>query len=128
VLIDLKRKVVATDPQIDSCAICGNDFELGSVYLVAYNDEGDWMEPMCLTCLEYLNRRKVEEEGRARDNWPARGWPTLEDLRETLERYAEPMFQAGDNRLAAAPDFAAEDEIYESFVVWRMKCLEAPSV
>ncbi len=40
-LIELWRKVVATDYAHNCCAICGNDFDRGAVYPVAFSDHGD---------------------------------------------------------------------------------------
>jgi len=120
VLIELQRKLVAADASIDSCVICGNDFDLGSVYAVASEDQGEETGPMCPVCLEYLNRRKEDAEDPTLDNWPARGWPTTEVLERLRRRYPEPMFDTWEDLLAAATDRAAEDKIYEASGVWRM--------
>jgi len=63
VLIEITRKLVAADASIDCCAICGNDFNLGSVYAVATADRSEEIRLMCPTRLEYLNRRKEDAEG-----------------------------------------------------------------
>ena len=120
-LIELMRKLVGTDYSTTSCVVCGNDVELGSVYAVATGDQGQQMGEMCPTCLDYLNRRKEDAEDPTLGNWPARGWPTVEDLKRLRFRYPEPMFETHDELLAAAPDRAAEFKIHEATTVWRME-------
>ncbi len=118
--INLQRKLVAADASIDSCVICGNDFELGSVYPMVTGDNREEMGPMCPVCLEYLNRRKEDVEDPTLDNWHARGWPTTEVLERLRRRYPEPMFDTVEDLLAACTDRAAEDKIYEASAPWRM--------
>lgn len=120
-IIDLTRKLVATDPSIDSCAICGNDFDLGSVYAVATGDQNEDIGVLCPTCLEYLNRRKEDAKDPTMENWPAYGWPTPEFLEEARRRHPEPMFDAGGDLTTAAADPAADARIYEASVVWSME-------
>ncbi len=120
-LIELWRKMVAEDYRSTCCVICGNDFELGSVYPVVAGDQGQELMEMCLTCLDYLNRRKVDPEDPTFDNWPARDWPTLEDLEDARRRYPEPMFETYEEMLTACPDFDTEDEILAAQIVWRME-------
>lgn len=87
------------------CAVCGNDFNLGTVYPMVAGDQGQDLGEMCLTCLDYLNRRKNDaEDWWVRENWPARDWPTVEDLEEARRRYPEPIPENDDN-----------------IVVWRME-------
>jgi hypothetical protein len=119
-LIELHRMVVAGE-LTDCCVICGNDFDLRSVYVVTHGDRGEEMGRMCPTCLEYLNRRKEDAEDPTLDNWPARGWPTTEVLERLRRRYPEPMFDTEEELLAAATDRAAEERIYEAAFVWRME-------
>jgi hypothetical protein len=76
---------------------------------------------MCPTCLDYLNRRKLDSEDPTRGNWPARGWPTTEVLERLRRRYPEPMFDTEEELLAATTDRAAEERIYERALVWRME-------
>jgi hypothetical protein len=121
VLIELMRKAVATDARIDNCAICGNDFNLGSVHAMASTDEGYVIGPMCPTCLGYLNERKEKGDERASSNWPGRGWPTTDVLEEARRRYPEPMFDTADDLLAAAKDPAEDERICKASVVWAMK-------
>jgi hypothetical protein len=120
-LIELMRKLVATDYSITPCVICGNDFDLGSVYAQATGDRGEQMGELCPTCLDYLNRRKEDAEDPTLDNWPARGWPTVEVLERLRRRHPEPMFETYDELLAAATDRAADDRIHEATMVWRME-------
>ncbi len=82
---------------------------------------------MCLMCLDYLNRRKVDPEDPTFDNWPARDWPTLEDLEGLRRRYPEPMFGTREELKAAATDFDTEDEFIQASFVWRMEREEAPA-
>ena len=37
-LIELWRKVIETDYSVTSCGICGNDFDRGTVFPVAFGD------------------------------------------------------------------------------------------
>lgn len=101
--------------------VCGNYFNLESVYCVATGDRGEQMGPMCAVCLDYLNRRKEGVEDPTLGNWPARGWPTVEVLERLRRRYPEPMFETGNDLLAAATDRAADDRIYEATWLWRME-------
>lgn len=61
-LIELHRKEAGTDYAVTCCAICGDDFERGSVFCVIFADQGEDIGEMCPTCLDYLNRRKTDEE------------------------------------------------------------------
>lgn len=79
------------------CAICGDDFELGSVYVQVSGDRGEDLGEMCPTCLDYLNRRKADAQDPARGNWPSRDWPTVKDLKEARRRYPEPIPDDDDN-------------------------------
>lgn len=124
-LIELWRKVLANDYSGTICGICGNDFDRGSVFAVVSGDHGEELGEMCPTCLDYLNRRKNDaEDWRVRNNWPAREWPTLEDLEDARRRYPEPMFADDTAMMAAAeviggPD--AEEELLQSSFIWRME-------
>jgi hypothetical protein len=119
-LIELHRMVVAGE-LTDCCVICGNDFDLKSVYVITHGDRGEEMGPMCDVCLDYLNRRKLDPEDPTLNNWPACGWPTVEVLERLRRRYPEPMFDVEEELLAAATDRAAEARIYEAAAVWRME-------
>ena len=120
-LIELWRKMVAEDYRITCCVICGNDFELGSVYPVVAGDQGQELMEMCLTCLDYLNRRKEDTEDSTAGNWPARGWPTLEDLAEARRRYPSPLFETRGDLVAAAVDFEADERITRETIIWSME-------
>src|SRR5215218_3491608 len=120
-IIELWRKVIATDYSSTSCGICGNDFDRGCVFPVAAADDGAELGEICPTCLQYLNRRKEDAEDPTLGNWPARDWPTPQDLDEARRRYPEPVFETSDDLLAAATDRDAEEEIYRASVVWRME-------
>jgi hypothetical protein len=85
------------------------------------------MGDMCPVCLDYLNRRKEDAEDPTLGNWPARDWPSPQDLEEARRRYPEPMFKTSEDLRAAATDFATEAEIYDTRVVWRMARSRAPS-
>ena len=76
---------------------------------------------MCLVCLDYLNQRKEDEDDPTFGNWPARGWPSLEDLEEARRLHPDPMFADRGELEAAATGFEAQDEIYDASVVWGMK-------
>ena len=79
-LIEMWRKVVGEDYQSTCCAICGNDFDRGNVFPVAFSDHGDELGEMCSECLDYLNRRKLDAEdptletGRRETGRPLRTW------------------------------------------------------
>ncbi len=120
-LIEMWREVVGEDYWSTCCAICGNDFDRGNVFPVALSDHGDELGEMCPECLDYLNRRKVDAEDPTQGNWPARGWPSLEDLEEARRRYPEPMYASRDDLTVAFTDADAEDDIYAASVVWRME-------
>ena len=120
-LIELWRKVLGTDPWGACCGICGNDFPRGSVFPVASTDRGESLGEVCPVCLDYLNRRKEDEDDPTLGNWPARGWPTLKDLEEARGRYPEAMFPDSAAYEATAPGVDAEDEVAEASVVWRME-------
>lgn len=124
-LIELTRKLVAADTSVEGCTICGNDFELGSVYAVAYGDDSDWTGSMCPTCLAYLNRRKGDANDPTLGNWPERGWPSTEVLGEARRRYPEAMFGTAEELHAAASDRAADERICEASVVWKVEREEA---
>ncbi len=120
-LIEMWRKVVGEDYRSTHCAICGNDFDRGNVFPVAFSDHGDELGEMCSECLDYLNRRKLGAEDPTLENWPARDWPSLEDLEEARRRYPEAMYATRDDLTAAITDADAEDDIYDDGVVWRME-------
>ncbi len=121
-LIELWRKVLASDPGREDCGICGNDFAPGAVFAMASADDGAEMGAMCPTCLDYLSRRKNDaDDWRVRQNWPAREWPSLEDLEEARSRYPEAMFaDEAANIASAGEDPDAEDELMQSSFIWRM--------
>jgi hypothetical protein len=120
-LIDFWRKVVATDYNIASCAVCGNDFDRGVVFPVALSDRGDELGEMCCVCLDYLNQRTADVEAPTVGNWPARGWPSLEDLEEARRRYPEAMYASRADLEAAITDQPTEERIYNESVVWGME-------
>ena len=95
-LIELWRTEAQPLYSMTCCGICGNDFELGSVYPMIAGDRGVDLGEMCSTCLDYLNRRKQDAEDPALGNWPARDWPTVEDLEEARRRYPEPVQEDDD--------------------------------
>lgn len=76
---------------------------------------------MCPTCLDYLNRRKNDDEDPTLGNWPARDWPTLEDLEDARRRYPEPMFVTHADLLAAvAVDMDADERLTGETIIWKM--------
>src|SRR5215213_6045832 len=121
VIIELWRKVIATAYSSTSCAICGNDFDRGSVFPVAAADDGAELGDMCPVCLDYLNRRKEDAEDPTLGNWPARDWPTTELLESFRRRYPEPMFANAAELKASFTDGEEEEEVYEASVVWAME-------
>ncbi len=118
-LIELWRKVVATDYTNACCAICGNDFDRGTVFPVAFGDQGDELGEMCTPCLDYLNRRKVDADDPTFGNWPARDWPTLEDLEELRRRYPKAMYASREE--VKALSWEAEEDALAASIVWRME-------
>jgi hypothetical protein len=120
-LIELWRKETAEDYSVTPCAICGNDFELGSVYPVVGGDRGQELGEMCPVCLDYLNRRKEDTEDSTAGNWPAREWPTLGDLEDARRRYPDPLFETRGDLVAAAVDFEADEKITRETIIWSME-------
>ena len=120
-LIELWRKVLKDDHTNTYCSVCGNDFDRGNVFPVALGDHGDELGEMCSVCLDYLNRRKEDQDDPTLGNWPSHDWPSLEDLEEARRLYPEPMFVDRGEFEVAAPDFETQDEIYAASVVYRME-------
>ena len=120
-LIELWRRVVASDYTQTTCAVCGNDFDRGSVFPVAFTDNGYELGEMCLGCLDYLNRCKRDAYDPTLDNWPARDWPSLEILQASRRCYPEPMYADHAALSAAGVDWEAEDGIYAASVVWEQR-------
>jgi hypothetical protein len=120
-LIELWRKVLATDYSVTSCGICGNDFDRGTVFAVAFSDHRGEIGEMCPVCLDYLNRRKRDADDPTFGNWPAREWPALENLEAARTRYPAPMFPDEAAYDAAAPDLDAEQEVLQSSMIWTME-------
>ncbi len=117
-IIELWRKMVATDASA-RCAVCGNGFELGSVYPAAMRDDGDGIGELCPVCLDYLGRRKRDAEDPASDSWPAREWPTLEDLEEARRNHPEAMFETEGDLIIATYYRDSQAKVYRDSVVWR---------
>jgi hypothetical protein len=119
--IVLWRKVLATDYSHTSCGICGNDFDRGTVFPVAFTDNRESIGEMCPPCLDYVNRRKQDAGDPTLENWPAREWPRLEDLEEARRRYPEAMFpdHAALDAAASAPD--TEQVVLQSSFVWSVE-------
>ena len=125
-LIELWRKVLATDYSRSCCGICGNDFERGTVFAVAFTNNRESIGEMCPPCLDYLNRRKRDADdptgGPAPwENWPAREWPALEDLEEARRRYPQAMFPDAAAYAAAVPDVDEEQAVLQSSFIWTME-------
>ena len=97
-----------------------------SVFAVAFADDGGTIGEMCPVCLDYLNRRKHDSDDPTGGpvpwgNWPAREWPTVEDLEEARMRYPEAMFPDDAAYAAAAPDPDAEEEVLRASWIWTME-------
>jgi len=120
-LIELWRKVLGEDYTTCSCAVCSNDFDRGNVFPVAAGNAGAELGETCPVCLHYLNLRKIDAEDPTRGNWPARDWPTPQDLEAARRRYPEPMFANAAELKASFTDAEEELEIYDASVVWRME-------
>ena len=120
-LIELWRKLVAEEYTTCLCAICGNDFDRGNVFPMVSCDDGTHIGHMCPACLDDLNRRKRDAQDPTLRNWPASGWPTPLALQVARRRYPEPVFETHDELLAAAPDRATEESIFEAAIVWGME-------
>ena len=125
-LIELWRKVIETDHSRSLCAVCGSEFERGTVFPVAFADDGGEIGEMCPPCLDHLNQRKHDASDPTAgpapaQNWPAREWPTVEDLEEARRRYPEAMFPDDGAYDAAAPDLDAEQAVLQSSFVWTME-------
>jgi len=118
VLIEFWRTIEASDYGICCCAICGNDFDRGSVFPVAFGDGGEELGEMCPVCLDYLNRRKGAADDLAYSNWPASAWPTPGDLAEARRRYPEAMYAS--HAEVAALSWEEEEAVLAASFVWRM--------
>ncbi len=112
-LIELWRTEPSGPYSMTTCAICGDDFKLGTVYARIVADGGDDLGEMCSACLDHLSRRKSEGE-RPAVNWPARDWPTLEDLKQARQRHPELMSELD-------VDGYTDDEYMDAVVLWRME-------
>jgi hypothetical protein len=118
-LIQLQRQWVPDDPAyIDPhspsagaiCGVCSVPFEEPSVVAWAQTDGDTEMGLACMSCVEYLGKRNP------------RLFPTIEEYRELLERYPEPMYPSVQALEAAGQAAGYEDpsEIaYEPSWVWR---------
>jgi hypothetical protein len=118
-LIELWRKVVATDYTSTNCAVCGNDFDRGSVFPVAFTDDGYELGEMCTLCLDYLNRRKQDADDPTLGNWPARDWPSLEILQESRRCYPEAMYASRDE--VKALSWEEEENVLAASILWEQK-------
>ncbi len=118
-LIELWRKVIATDYTNTCCAVCGNDFDRGSVFPVAFSDSGDELGEMCPVCLDYLDRRRRDEDDPTFGNWPARDWPSLEILQESRRCYPEAMYASRGE--AEALSWEAEEDALAASILWEQK-------
>jgi hypothetical protein len=86
-IIELQRLWVPTPEEdlgedIGTCDICGRELENLSVLAMARTDDGAHIGEACTECVEYLGRRNPEY------------FPTIEEYRELLARYPEPMFES----------------------------------
>ena len=124
-LIELWRKFLATDYRTTCCAVCGNDFDRGTVFAVAFTDGGYELGEMCPVCLDYLNRRKRDADDPTLGNWPARDWPSLAILQESRRCYPEAMFADDAALKAAAGDIEGEEVLLDASVLWEQKREEA---
>ena len=93
---------------------------------MAFADDGGTIGEMCPVCLDYLNRRKHDGDDPTGGpvpwgNWPAREWPTVEDLEEARMRYPEAMFPDSAAYEALVAPFEGEEEVAEASVVWKME-------
>ncbi len=120
-LIELWRKETVEQYSVTPCVICGNDFELGSVFPMVYGDRGQELGEMCPVCLDYLDRRRADVDDPTLGNWPARNWPTLKDLEEARRRFPEPMFETSDDMCAFAVDFEADERLTRETILWPME-------
>jgi hypothetical protein len=109
-IVELQRQWVpalelAQDGADACCGLCGlaelssprGSFAGLDLSVVAYarTDDGADMGTVCLSCVEYLGKRNTKY------------FPTIEEYRELLERYPEPMYPNLD-----ALEHAGEEEGY----------------
>lgn len=93
------------------CGICGHEVEPSSVVTYAATGPGGTdMDRACLSCIEYVGARAPEMS------------PTIEEYRELLRRYPEPMYASEAEWEAAAEAAGHMDPVtlvYDDSWVWR---------
>jgi hypothetical protein len=118
-IIQLQRQWVPDDPAyIDPrnpsagtiCGVCSMSFEEPSVVAWAQTDGDTEMGLACMSCVEYLGKRNPEK------------FPTIQEYRELLERYPDPMYPSVEALETAGKAAGYEDSseiAYEPSWVWR---------
>ncbi len=92
-----------------TCGICGDEAAPSSVIASAATDAADDMGVACPSCIEYLGARNPERS------------PTIEQYREFLRRFPEPMYASDEELQAATEDFEDPSEVaYEESWLWRL--------
>lgn len=89
-IIELMRAWTPEDMEGGECGICGREVAPASVVTYAATDAGIDMDRACESCIEYLGARAPEK------------CPTIEEYRELLRRYPEPMYTSYDELRASA--------------------------
>ena len=127
-LVELRGKVLANDYVVACCAVCGDDFELGSVFAVACTDNGGEIGEVCPVCLDYPNRRK-DDDNPTLGNWPARaGGRRPKASRRRAGATRRPCSPADCAACeAAAPGWDAQHEILQASMIWKMERETQPS-
>lgn len=92
------------------CGICGHEVEPSSVVTYAATDHRTDMGRACPSCIEYVGARTPEMS------------PTIEEYRELLRMYPEPMYASEAEWEAAAEAAGHMDPVtlvYDDSWVWR---------
>lgn len=111
-IVELMRAWTPEDMEGGECGICGHEVAPSSVVTLAATSAngGTDMGHACPSCVEYLGGRSPER------------CPTIEEYRELLRRYPEPMYANEAELTAAAAEAGYIDPdnfAYDQSWVWR---------
>lgn len=119
-IIELMRAWTPEEVVGGLCGICGHEVEPSSIITMASDRDGGMdMGFACLSCIEYLGSRNPE------------GCPSIEEYREILRKYPEPMYASYAEMRAAAEAAGYEeptDVAYHDSWVWRVSRDDDPVV
>lgn len=112
-IIELMRAWTPEEMEAGECGICGHEVAPSSVLTYAATDGRTDMGRACESCIEYLGVRAPEK------------CPSIEEYRELLRRYPEPMYASYDEMRAAAEATGYYDDpamfVYDDSYVWMVR-------